>query len=136
MKNYHNLRKQREICLMYLDGLLEQRALLQSFLNPKTVKYDSIAVKGGKKPDLFAVYAENSKKIEGQIAAVKDELVGIENRLDKMEDLLRDVENNKYKIFVYRYLDGLSVSEIAKKTKFTGRRIYQILNEIEGILNR
>lgn len=134
MKNYHNLKRQREMCLMYLESLFEQRALLNSVLNPKTVRYDTIAVKGGEKPDIFAAYTQNSARIENQILAVKEELEGIQNKLNKMEEMLRDVKNNKYQIFVYRYLDNLSANEIAKKTNFSVRRVYQILNEIERLL--
>ena len=134
MKNYHNLRKQLELSNTYLESLKEQKEVLDSFLSPKAVNYDSVAVKGGSNTDPFATYTFNSMRLEKQIQVVKSEIESIKNKLNKMEELLRDVHNNKYKIFVFRYLDGLSANEIAKKTNFSERRIYQILKEIERII--
>lgn len=134
MRNYHNLRKQLEISNTYLESLKEQKEVLDSFLSPKAVNYDSVTVKGGSNTDPFAIYTFNSMRLEKQIKAVKTEIKSIKNTLDKMEELLRDVHNNRYKIFVFRYLDGLSVNEIAKRTNFSERRIYQILKEIKSIV--
>lgn len=135
MRNYYNLKKQLDLCLMYLESLMEQKELLNSFLSPKGVNYGSVAVQEGKKTDPFATYAHNSINLDKQIAAVKMEIDILQRNLKRMDEMLRDVNNNKYKIFVYRYLDGLSAVEIAKKTSFSTRRVYQILKEIEEILD-
>lgn len=134
MKNYYNLKKQLDLCLMYLESLKEQKELLNSFLHPKTVNYETVSVNGGKKADPFEIYTFNSAKLDKQITAVKNEIGLIEKNLKRMDALLRDIKNNKYQIFVYKYLDGLSATEIAKKTNFSVRRVYQILKEIELIL--
>ena len=135
MRNYYNLKKQLDLCLMYLESLMEQKELLNSFLSPKGVNYGSVAVQERKKTDPFATYAHNSINLDKQIAAVKMEIEILQRNLKRMDEMLRDVNNNKYKIFVYRYLDGLSTVEIAKKTSFSTRRVYQILKEIEEILD-
>ena len=135
MKNYYNLKKQLDLCMVRLETLNEQKELLNSFLCPRTFKINIISSKGGEKADPFAIYTNNIINIEKQMECVKREINILQGNIKKMDTILRDIDSNLYKIFVYRYLDGLPVETIAKKTHFSTRRIYQLLNKIEEILN-
>lgn len=135
MKNYYNLKKQLDLCLIRLETLKEQRELLNSFLSPRTFKINLVSYKGGEKADPFTIYANNIVSLEKQIEFVKKEINILQNNIHKMDMILRDIDNNLYRIFVYRYLDNLSVDTIAHKTNFSTRRIYQLLNKIDEILN-
>ena len=131
MHNYYDLKKQMELWQTYLDRLAEQKEMVNSSLTPKTVDFRLIPGGGGGGIDVFTRYVVNITDIENEIATVKAEIDNIKRTLDTMDKLLREIKDTKYKIFVYRYLDGLSANEIAYKMNFSVRRIYQILNEID-----
>lgn len=136
MENYLNLKKQLELAMIHLEALLEQKKILNSFLYPKTFKINPTPPnRGGKNSDPFAIYTFQMTNIDKQINIVQREINMLKKNIAKMDLILRDIDNNTYKIFVYRYLDGLSVENIAKKTNFSTRRIYQILNKIESKLS-
>ena len=135
MKNYYDLKKQLELCTVRLDTLHEQKELLKSFLAPRTFKIDIVTARGNNQMDTFAIYAHNMASIEKQISYVEKEIDILKRNLKRMDSILHDVDSNLYKIFVYRYIDGLCVDRIAKKTNFSTRRVYQLLSKIEKIIN-
>lgn len=135
MKNYYELKKQLELCVVRLETLQEQRELLKSFLAPRTVKIDIVTARGNSQTDTFAIYTHNMTNIEKQISYVKKEIEILQRNLKRMDNILHDVDSSLYKIFVYKYIDGMCVERIAKKTNFSTRRVYQLLNKIEQIIN-
>lgn len=135
MQNYYDLKKQLELCTAYLDSLKEQKELLNSFLYPKTVNFENAGIKGGKKNDPFLIYTMNLITLDKQIAIAQMEKDILQRNLKKMDEILRGIHDSTYRIFVFRYLDGLSVLDIAEKTHFSTRRVYQILNKIKRILD-
>lgn len=131
MKNYTVLKKRLELCLIHLDTLKEQKEVLNSFLSPKTFKISPVINKGGQVEDPFVIYTYEIINIDKQIEIVKKEINLLQKNMKKMENVLRNIDGSMYKIFVYRYIDGLRVKDIARKTNYSNRRIYQLLNKID-----
>lgn len=131
MQNFYDLKKQLELCLINLKSLQERKEILNSFLNPRTFKISEVPTHGGAKSDPFVTYTYEMINIDRQIELVKKEINILQKNIKLMEDVLRRIDGQTYKIFVYRYIDGLKVDDIAMKTNYSKRRVYQILNKIE-----
>lgn len=131
MTNYISLKKRLELCLIHLDTLKEQKEVLNSFLSPKTFRISPIISKGGAAEDHFVTYTYEVISIDRQIELVKREINILQKNISKMEEILRNIDGITYRVFVYRYIDGLRVNDIARKTNYSKRRVYQLLNKIE-----
>lgn len=131
MKKYAALKKRLELCLICIETLQEQKDVLNAFLYPRTSRIKPVCAKGGTNNDRFSEYVHETMTIDKQIEIVKKEVELLKINIKKMEYVLRNIDDKMYKIFVYRYIDGLSVKDIARKTNYSNRRIYQILNKIE-----
>lgn len=131
MKKYAALKKRLELCLICIETLQEQKEVLNAFLYPRTSRIKPVCAKGGTNNDRFSEYVHETMTIDKQIEIVKKEVELLKINIKKMEYVLRNIDDKMYKIFVYRYIDGLNVKDIAKKTNYSTRRIYQILNKIE-----
>ena len=131
MKKYELLKKRLELCLICVETLQEQKEVLNAFLYPKTSRIKPVCVRGGENHDRYSEYVHETMTIDKQIGIVKKEIELLQNNIKKMEYVLRNIDDEMYKIFVYRYIDGLNVKDIARKTNYSNRRIYQILNKSE-----
>lgn len=135
LKNYYDLKKQLELCIVHLETLEEQKKTLETFLYPRTAKFkETPPSKSIDFTNPFLNYTYQIINIDKQITVVKREISILQKNINRMECILKDVESNLYKIFVYKYIEGLSVSKIAQKTNYSTRRIYQLLSKIDNIL--
>lgn len=130
MENYNDLKHRLELCLIRLDTLKEQKEILNAFLYPRTFKISAIPTHGGNS-DPFVTYTYQVINLDKQIELVKKEINLLQKNIKLMEDILRKIDGIMYRIFVYRYIDGLSVNRIANKTNLSERRVYQYLEDIK-----
>lgn len=135
MENYNDLKNRLELCLIRLDTLKEQKEILNAFLYPRTFKISAVPTHGGNS-DPFVTYTYEVINLDKQIELVKKEINLLQKNIKLMEDVLRKIDGNMYKIFVYRYIDGLPVNRIAQKTNFSPRRVYQYLDKIKDKLKK
>lgn len=131
MKKYAALKKRLELCLICIETLQEQKDVLNAFLYPRTSRIKPVCAKGGTNNDRFSEYVYETMTIDNQIEIVKKEVDTLKKSIKKMEYVLRDIDGAMYKIFVYKYIDGLSVNQISHKINLSPRRVYQYLDQIK-----
>lgn len=133
MKNYYDLQKELAIALARLKSLKEKRELYFNSTQPGGMSYDEPVVMGGTTNNAFDVYAEKVIEIDLQIKLVEAEILITQKHLKAMEDSLRKMNGTLEKIFVARYIDGLTINQIARKMNYSRSQVYRKLQKIRNI---
>lgn len=133
MKNYYDLQKELAIALTRLKALKEKRELYFNSTQPGGMSYDEPVVMGGTTNNAFDVYAEKVIEIDLQIKLVEAEILITQKHLKAMEDSLRKMNGTLEKIFVARYIDGLTINQIARKMNYSRSQVYRKLQKIRNI---
>lgn len=131
MRNYYDTKIEIELCQIRLDRLKEQKFLAQSIIYPKSSQIKEVPVASTISKDPLLEYVQKIEEIEEQINLIQQQMKSLQIDLCKMESVLRDVKEPLNRIFVYKYVDGLPVRDIARKMHFSQRRTYQLLEKIE-----
>lgn len=135
MKNYYDQWKELEIAKTRLQALKEKKQLYFNQTQPRSKRIDGDMVTSSKVANnMFLNYAEKTERIDAQIDIIKKEIALMECYLKKMEKNLREMKGILEKIFVARYIDGLSVKKIAIKYNYSDSNVYELLRKIKRIL--
>ena len=134
MKHYYDQQHELEIAKLRLKSLKEKRELYFSRTQPGSITYDSERVMGGTNNNTFDLYVENIEDIDVKIKILEAEIIILKENLKDMEQKLRQMEGILEKIFVARYIDGLSVNQICKKLHYGKSEVYRKLKIIRKIL--
>ena len=134
MRNYYDTQKELELIKLRLDALHTQKESLRSLVEPKSVVTDKVIVDSSVvSPDTSIVtYVYLLSKIEKESRERTGQLHCLESKLKSMEEILRGVQDVKYKIFVMHYLDNLSAKQIGRKLCYSRRHIERILKGINN----
>ena len=76
----------------------------------------------------------NIEGIDEEIDRLQEEIEINRQHLIRMEYHLRQMKGTIERVFVYRYLDGLSVNQISQRLNCSGAHVYRQLSVIEKIL--
>lgn len=134
MKNYYDQKHELNIAYARLRTLKEQKELYFQATQPGAMRLDSTGVSGGNiSKDVFSNYVIKIEKINAEIEIVEREIEIIKSNLRIMESSLREMKGVIEQIFVYRYIDGLSINQICKKTHYSRPQIYRKLKVIRNI---
>ena len=79
-------------------------------------------------------YVTKIEKIDKEIEELQKEIKMLKHYLKCMEESLRKMSGVLEKIFVARYIDGLSVRQICYKTNYSQSHVYRQLSYIEKII--
>lgn len=134
MKNYYDLQKELAIALTRLKALKEKRELYFNSTQPGGISYDEPVVMGGTTNNAFDVYAEKVIEIDLQIKLVEAEILITQKHLKDIEKALRKMKGILEKIFVARYIDGLTINQICRKVNYSRPQVYRKLKIIEKII--
>ena len=134
MKNYFDQKQEFMIACDRLKSLKEKRDLYFGMTQPKGVAISEDAVITGMHNDVFATYVCKIDALDKAIDLVEKEIELLGEYLRLMEDNLRQMKGDLERIFVLRYIDGLSVEEICYKMNYSRASVYRKLSTISRIL--
>ena len=84
---------------------------------PKSKKINGVMVKSSGHADKFTDYVARIETIDIEIDLLENEIRILNDYIKKMECKLRTMKGTLEKIFVDRFIDGMSIKKIAKKYK-------------------
>jgi hypothetical protein len=135
MKNYYDQQKELEIAKARLQTLKEQKKMYFEKTQPKSKKIDGEMVTSSKVANnVFLDYVDRTERIDIQIDIIKKEIALLECYLKKMEYNLRSMKGILERVFVARYIDGLSVNQISDKVNYSSVQVYRYLRTIKKII--
>lgn len=119
------------------DGILNEKEQLFSITQPKASKMEGEKVNGGVKENLFDRYLimKDEKQIDTRLEEARSLLKDREHMLELKEAELRDSKDWQDVIYVYYYIERLSIRKIAKKIPFSTTEIFRKLKKIEKNIN-
>ena len=135
MRNYYNQYNELKMAKARLNSLEEKRKMYFQMALPHSPKIGNKVNTGGAVNDLFAAYLSKIEAIDAEIKIVKEEIKLLQKGLNEMAQCLSRMDGTLVKIFVLRYIDGMSVKQISYEISYSLPYIYQKLNAIRKILN-
>lgn len=135
MKNYYDQQQELQTALYRLESLKEKREMYFNMTQPGSVDYSKEPVEGGVHIDSMTEYTIKIEKIDKEIKQVESEIETLNKYLKKMESCLRAMKGIYEKIFVYKYIDGLNVTQIVNRVNYSQSDVYRKLQIIERIIN-
>lgn len=120
------------------DEILSEKEQLFAKTQPKATQYDKEVVSGGSFGNTFDNYliVKDKKQIDERLEEAKSILEDRERLLKLKEKELRESKNWFDIIYVYSYVDRVSVKIIEKRIPFSRADIYRKLNIIKSNLRQ
>lgn len=115
------------------DEILSEKETLFLMTQPKPSQVDAERVSGGKRTNKIDEYIsiKDEKKIDLRLEEIRSILQDRENLLKAKEMELRNSKEWLDIIFVYYYIEKLSIRKISKKIPFGTTEIFRKLKKIE-----
>lgn len=115
------------------DEILSEKETLFLMTQPKASQVDAERVSGGKRTNKIDEYIsiKDEKKIDLRLEEIRSILNDRENLLKAKEVELRNSKEWLDIIFVYYYIEKLSIRKISKKIPFGTTEIFRKLKKIE-----
>lgn len=115
------------------DEILSEKETLFLMTQPKASQVDTERVSGGKRTNKIDEYIsiKDEKKIDLRLEEIRSILNDRENLLKAKEVELRNSKEWLDIIFVYYYIEKLSIRKISKKIPFGTTEIFRKLKKIE-----
>lgn len=135
IKNYYDQLRELEIAKVRLKTLLDTKDIYFTLTQPGGVSYDGERVTGGVINNSFDIYVGKVEDINKKIDEVKVEIKILEHNLKVMEISLRKMKGSHEKIFVAKYIDGLTINQMCRRFNYSRPQIYRKLDYIKKILN-
>ena len=134
MRNYYNQYNELKMAKARLNSLEEKRKMYFQMALPHSPKIGNKVNTGGAVNDLFAAYLSKIEAIDAEIKIVKEEIKLLQKGLNEMAQCLSRMDGTLVKIFVLRYIDGMSVKQISHEVAYSPTQIYRNLRVIKEVL--
>lgn len=134
IKNYYDQQRELNTAKSRLKTLEEKRKIYFNATQPKAVVIKDTVVMSPPENDVLTKYMAKIEKIDKEKEILKQEIAVLEKDKESMEENLREMKGTLQKVFVARYIDGLTVSQIAKRVNYSEPHIYHLLTIIKNIL--
>ena len=121
---YHEYRDKYIIAQRKYDEVLSEKEHLFARTQPKATQYDKEVVSGGSPSDEYLI-AKEKKQIDERLEEAKSILDDRERLLKLKEEELRHSKDWIDIIYVYYYIEKLSMRKIAKRIPFSTTEIYR-----------
>ena len=117
--------------MMYEEALLEKERLF-TITQPKAITYDKDVIQTSPCGDVLDKYviALEDERIEEKLRPFRELLYNRESFLDIKEKELRKSPDRFDKIYVCRFLDGMSIRGIAKSLNFSKTEVHRGVQSI------
>lgn len=130
---YHNCKKKYEEIKKLYEQIVEEKERLFLKTQPKAASIDKVSVDGGSRNNLFDNYLmeKEKKQLDMKLAEVK---VLIDDRYRILFDKEKELRASKEwidKVYVYKYIELLSVKKILHLIPYEEAQIYRMINEIK-----
>lgn len=124
---YHEYRNKYIVAQRKYDEVLSEKEQLFVRTQPKATQYDKEVVSGGSPSNSFDEYliAKEKKQIDERLEEAKSILDDRERLLKLKEEELRHSKDWIDIIYVYYYIEKLSMRKIAKRIPFSTTEIYR-----------
>lgn len=137
MKNYYDQQQELEVAKNRLTTLKEKKRLYFEETQPKSKKINGVMVQSSiVDNNKFLEYTAKIEYLDDEIDVLENEIRILENHLIRMECNLKTMKGILEKVFVDRYINGLSIKKIAKKYNYSESNIYELLKKIRKILSK
>ena len=115
------------------DRILSEKEALFLMTQPKASQVDSERVSGGKRNNVIDQYItiKEEKRIDLRLEEIKSIMQDREQLLKAKENELKNSKDWLDIIFVYYYIEKLSIRKISKKIPFGTTEIFRKLKKIE-----
>lgn len=131
---YHNLRIKYSEAQRAYDEILTEKQQLFERTQPQGVNVEKERVTGGRDNNPFDDYiiAKDSKRIEERLAEIKSIMDGRKELLTLKGQELRASKDWLNIIYVYRYIDNLTITQIENRIPYSRAQIWRKLNKIKA----
>lgn len=137
MKNYYDQQLELELAKNRLATLKEKKKLYFEETQPKSKKINGVMVQSSMiDNNKFLEYTAKIEYLDDEIDVLENEIRILENHLIRMECNLKTMKGILEKVFVDRYINGLSIKKIAQKYSYSESNIYELLKKIRKILSK
>lgn len=110
---------------------LEKRIMIKlKSLGVKGTSYSEVVIKMSGTNDKYATAFGAAEKLIDRRDIIVTELTVIENTIKYISDTMKNSKLLEYEVFSLHYLEGLSLSEIARQKHYSLDRIKQISSNI------
>lgn len=133
-QEHYNAYLKYVICKTKYIEAIDRKELFFDKTQPKAVNPDSVRVSGGTQTNSFENYIIATENIDEQINELKAILDERYNVLMRAEQELRNSRDWNDRIYVYKYLDKLTIKQIERKVPYSRRQLYRILDRIRDNL--
>jgi hypothetical protein len=133
-QEHYNAYLKYVICKTKYVEAIDRKELFFDKTQPKAVNPDSVRVSGGTQTNGFENYIIATENIDEQINELKAILDERYNVLMRAEQELRNSRDWNDRIYVYKYLDKLTIKQIERKVPYSRRQLYRILDRIRDNL--
>lgn len=134
MKNYLDQQQELKIAIERIKTLKEKKKIYFEQTQPKASGMKEVVVTNSTTSDMFYEYIKKTEAIDVEIAILEQEIALLKKTLRKMEKSLRKMNDRLTRVFILRYIEGLTVREISLKTNYSESHVYRILTNIRKIL--
>lgn len=134
MKNYYDQQLELNVILMRIETKNEEKALYFQETQPSSPKYSEKVNASHKPNDPFLRYAAKVEEINKELDELYKEKEILEKYLKKMEHSLRQMKGILEKIFVAKYIDGLTTRQICMRVNYSKTAVYRYLQTIHAII--
>lgn len=119
------------------DRILSEKEILFTMTQPKAVQFDKERVSGGTANNSFDNYLviKDSRHLDDKLEEIRSILKDREELLRAKEQELKNSKDWLDIIFVYYYIEKLSIRKISKKIPFGTTEIFRKLKKIEKNIN-
>ena len=130
-KVYYEVQKQ-------YNQTLEEREKLFAKTQPQSLKFDKLIIDNNNYNNAFESYliAKERMQIDKRISELKIILEDRKNLLETKEKELRKSKQWIDKLYVYKYIENLSVKEILQLMPYEEAQIYRMLKQIKKVIGR
>lgn len=130
---YHNCKKKYEEIKKLYEQIVEEKERLFLKTQPKAASIDKVSVDGGARNNLFDNYLmeKEKKQLDMKLDEVK---VLIDDRYRILFDKEKELRTSKEwidKVYLYKYIERLSVKKILHQIPYEEAQIYRMINEIK-----
>jgi DNA-directed RNA polymerase specialized sigma subunit len=120
-----------ELQAKYESVMLEKERLFTRVM-PNAINYDKEDIQTSISSNMLDEYilALERNKVDERLESIKSMLADRQRLLTMKEQALRKSPDKNDRIYVMRYLDGMSVRQMTRRMHLSKTQIYRILDEI------
>lgn len=115
------------------NKILAEKEQLFAKTQPKSTSFDKAVVDGGKRSNAFDDYLiiKEKKQIDKRLNEVKSILADRKSLLESKELELKNSKEWIDKLYIYKYIENLSIKKILHLIPYEEAQIYRMLKEIK-----